>query len=186
MASKTEVANKAAMKLGLPRLSNIDTDNSPTAQALSGSWDSVRDSYLQSYPWNFAIKRADLAASTTEPVWGFDAKFDLPTDCLRVLDVKDVDNYVIEGRYVLANTNGPLYIKYISRVEDVSLWTPLFGDGFSTELAIETCDRLTDDQSKKQILLQMRKEIVERATSTDAIEDYPEYFDEDAWLIARL
>lgn len=75
MASKTEIANRGLMKLGQPRVSNIDTDPSPAAVAMSALFDSVRDELLQSYPWNFAIKRVDIAAAVDAPSWGWDNAF---------------------------------------------------------------------------------------------------------------
>lgn len=189
MASKTEIANRGLMKLGQPRVSNIDTDPSPAAVAMSALFDSVRDELLQSYPWNFAIKRVDIAAAVDTPSWGWNNAFPLPSDCMRIIEIKDLDEYAIESvndvTSIVCDEAGPLYVKYIYRVTDPGLFTSLFNELMSSSLAIEACSRITDDDSLKQLLLGQHNEIMNRVTSTDAIENPVEYFVEDDWLSAR-
>lgn len=186
MASKSEIANRGLIKLGQPRISNIETDPSPNAIIMNSLFDNVRDEILQSYPWNFSIKRADIAADVVTPTWGWDNAFSLPVDCLRILEIKDVSDYSVENNKILCDENGPIYIKYIYRVSDTALFPSLFNELFSITLAIQANEKITNNQGLQQTLIMERKEILERASSTDAIENPPEYFEDDAWLVARL
>lgn len=186
MASKSEIATRALLKLGQTRISNIETDTSPNAIIINSIFNQVRDELLQSYPWNFSIKRVDLAADVVEPTWGYDSSFSLPVDLLRLLEIKDVTDYSIENGKILCDEVGPIYIKYIYRITDIGLFPSLFNELFSVCLAVEACDRIANNQQLLQSLMLQKKQILERATSTDAIENPPEYFEDDAWLVARL
>ena len=139
---------------------------------------------------NFCIKRADIAASISTPSWGYDNAFPIPSDCLRVIEIKDVDDYALEsvdGVFsIVCDSSGPLYIKYISKVTDTGIFTPLFAELLAVNIAIETVDRITDDSGLKNDLIFMRKEILNRVSSTDAIESSTEYFVEDDWLSAEV
>ena len=88
MASKTEIANRALSKLGQPRVSNIDTTDTKPARIIRDMYDSVRDALLQSYPWNFAVKRVTLAPDATAPAWGWTFAYTPPADFLSIYRVK--------------------------------------------------------------------------------------------------
>jgi len=51
-------------------------------------FDNCRDEILESHPWNFTRKRA-FAVQTTNPLFGHDNAFTVPSDCLRVLKIED-------------------------------------------------------------------------------------------------
>lgn len=184
-ASKTEIANQALIKLGQPRVSNIETDTSVAAQTMNGIWQTVLTTTLQTFPWNFAIKRTDLAASAVLPSWGWDNQFPLPSDCLQILEVKDDPDYVIEEGYIRCDQTGPLYIRYIAYISETSLYPPVFIDLFTHDLALAACERITNDRGLQQVLLSERRGIAERALITDSVENWPEKPIEDAWITAR-
>lgn len=184
MASKTSIANRALSKLGQPRIADVDTTDTKSARVISEMWDDVRDAMLQSYPWNFAIKRAVLA-QTTAPSWGWDYAYMLPTDCLSPLEIKDDPDYVVENGKILTNTSDAVYLRYISRITGVSEFSPLFRQLLSCRLAFEACEELTQSDSKKQGLMIEMRYIVEQAYLSDAIEQPPDYLPEDAWLTVR-
>lgn len=186
MAGKTEIANRTLIKLGQPRVSNIETDTSPAAITVNNLWSTVRDSLLQSYPWNFAIKRVALAPEGTNPVYGWDRQFLPPVDFLQLLDVKDDIEYLVEGGRILANGVTELYARYIARIEDTSLYPALFNEMLIITLAIEGCDRITQDKNLKTTLLAEQKMIAQRALGADAIENTPEDPPLDDWLRDRL
>lgn len=186
MAGKTEISNRTLIKLGQPRVSNIETDNSPAAITINNLWASVRDSLLQSYPWNFAIKRVSLAPDTSTPTYGWSTQFTPPIDFLQLLDIKDDIDYKFEGGKILVDGQTSLFMRYIARIEDTSLWPPLFNEMMMVTLAIEGCDRITQDKNLKQLLLAEQRVIAQKALGADAIENLPEDLPLDEWLEARL
>lgn len=185
MASKTEIANRALAKVGDSRVSNIETDGSEKAEIIREMWDNVRDSLLQSYPWNFAIKRVQLAVDGSSPSWGWNNRYTLPTDFLALLEIKDDPDYVIENGYILTDASAPLYIKYVYRVESAGSFDPMFAEALSATLAVQICEALTQSNTKKQILIQEREAVIAQAYAADAIQDPPQRLQPDVWLTSR-
>ncbi len=152
MAGKTEIANRVLIKLGQPRVSNVETDPTPAALTINGIWDTVRDSLLQSYPWNFAIKRVGLASDAATPAYGWAVQFSPPVDFLQLLDVKDDIEYVFENGKILVDDSSELFIRYVAKIEATTSWPPLFIEMFVATLALEACDRVTQDKTLKSLL----------------------------------
>lgn len=84
----------------------------------------MRDAVLAAHPWNFAIRRADLAALVFTPAFEFDYAFALPTDpyCLRVLRTDwEANGYSSAAIYGFPGMHG-LYPQMIPwRVESVKV-----------------------------------------------------------------
>lgn len=186
MASKTEIANRALVKLGQPRVSNIETDSSASAVTINRIYDSVLKSCQQQYPWNFAVKRTSLAPDANAPSWGWATAFTLPSDCLQLLEIKDEVEYQTEGGKILCDEATIIYIKYVALITDEALFPPLFAEFFAQQLALESSVRITDDTGLRNSLLVEMRDITDRAFAADAVENWPEKLVEDDWLRARL
>ena len=61
-------------------------------------YDSSRALSLRSHPWNEAKKRVLIAQVSDEPVFGYDRRYTLPTDSLRILSVDDVIGSDVRNR----------------------------------------------------------------------------------------
>lgn len=183
--SKTYICNRASSKLGSSRVSNIDTDDTKEAKTLRYMYDMVRDALLQAYPWNFAIKRAQLAVDANAPIFGYSNKYQLPTDFLALIEVQGNPEYKIEGGYILTDEGAPLYIKYIARITDTATYDALFADAFATKLALEACEEITQSNTKKQILYEEFRNNISNAYANDAIQDQPVKLTDDAWILSR-
>lgn len=186
MASKTDIANRALSKLGQSRLASLENVNVESARVINDMWDNVRDALLQSYPWNFAIKRALLAKDGTAPAWGWQNRFSLPSDCLSVLEIRYDPDYTVENGYILTDEGAPLYIRYISRVENTGSYPALFTEALAASLAYEACEKLTQSNTKKEIAYNDMNMAISRAYVSDAIENPSIMLPEDAWLTERL
>lgn len=66
--TKTEICNLALSLLGANTATDIDTDNTPQAQAIRRWFAPVRDEALASHPWNFASTRARLTLTWVDLV----------------------------------------------------------------------------------------------------------------------
>lgn len=185
MASRAEIGNRALIKLGQPRVSNFETDESVNAVTINALWSSVRDIVLQTYPWNFSVKRANIAASAEAPSWGYSYKFPIPSDCLQILEIRDDVEYQAEDNHILCDESGPIYIKYISNSTDVDSWPPTFNELFIAHLAIEASERITDDTGLKQLLMQQLRMVEEKVMATDSVENWPVDPVEDDWIKVR-
>lgn len=173
-------------KLGEPRVSNIDTTDTAPARFLSEMFEQVRDAELSAYPWNFAIKQVSLAKDATAPVWDWDNKYTLPSDFLGLLQIKSNPRYRMIENKIYTNEGAPLYIEYIARIEDVSLFSPLFIEAFAAKLAYELAEALVQSNTKKQIAYDDYRVHVKRAYAANAIQEYPQDMQTDTWITSRL
>lgn len=190
MASQTDICNRALQKIGATRISSLN-EASVNARALSTMYDSVRDSELRAHPWNFAIQRATLAADSSAPDWGRGAAFELPSDFLRILPdyPETADNtrdWQIEGRKIYTNSSqGPLYLRYVARVTDTSLYDPLFVEALAARLALELCELLTQSNLKKAAAAQEYKTTIDVARKANAFDNAPVKPWDDEWVTIR-
>lgn len=184
-SNKTTIGNRALAKLGEPRVSNFDSTNTLPARTINEMYVPVRDAMLQSYPWNFAIKLVQLAKDPTAPVWEYSNRFTLPADCLQVVAIKNDPDYRVRAGYIHTDAAAPLYIRYIRRVESEGDFSPIFAEAFSSRLAYESAEVITQSNTKKEAAWRDFQDVIARAFATDAIEDPPVPLPEDEWLNAR-
>lgn len=189
MGSKTDIANRALVKLGETIVTNIDTDSQKKATVLRNMWDVVRDSLLAAYPWNFAIVRDNIAESATAPGWGYTKAFPVPSDFLALLEIKDNPDYKIENvggsLCFVTNSGSPLYIRYIRRVDNTGEFNALFDESFSAKLAYEACEAITQSSTKKQVLGEEFKQSIKQAYANNAIQEPILIMQQDDWINSR-
>lgn len=203
-ASEVDICNRAIQKAGGQPITSL-ADASSSARACSRAYEFIRDAELRLNNWNFAVKRASLAASATAPSWGYDKQYPLPSDFLRLISIRyhygvteaigsfgmnQVDFAIESGAddvtSILTNEGSPIYIRYVSKVTNTGLYDPLFVEALAARLAIELVEELTDSNSKKQSLREEYKEIIRQARYSDAIETAGEAMIESDWVMARI
>lgn len=188
MTSVVDICNYALAKVGEQTIVSLG-DGTPPSNYCDLLYGKSRDFILRAHPWNCAIKRKALAASTTEPVYDYDNRFPLPSDLLRLLDV-DLENYTsgwrVENRAVLADTTGPLNIRYIYRIQDPNEFDSHVVELIAAHLAVELAEPLTQSNTKKQILMQEFKDTFTIARRSDAQEDSPTRRESGSWLRSRI
>lgn len=185
MASKTAIANRALSKLGETRVSNVDTDNTKPAKVIRFMYDIVRDAMLAAYPWNFAIKRVQIAADASAPAWGYTKQYTLPVDFLALLEIRGNPEYSIEGGKIQTNEGAPIYIRYIAQITDTGLFDALFVEAFATRMAYEGCEEITQSNTKKDLLARDLQGILKEAYASNAIQSQPQELESDTWLLSR-
>jgi hypothetical protein len=199
MASKVEIANRALTKIGEARILSL-SDDVEAARSVDSLWDIVRDAELRIRKWKFSVSRDALAALASTPSWGYSYEYQLPSDCLRILQVNDVypgvslSNYRsmdetewrVEGRKILTDIAAPLKVRYIARVEDTGQWDSAFTEAFACRLAVELAERLTQSNTKRELAWEEYKIAISMAVRADAIEGAPEPLPDDSWVLSRL
>lgn len=185
MASVVDVCNKGLDKLGHGSITSLE-DGTKAASLCLRNWPTIRDQVLRDHPWNFAVKRAVLAPSVTGPAWGFTKSFPLPSNCLRLLEVRDLStgDYEVEGKAILADESA-LYIRYIDQITDPNAFDALFIDAAACRLAFELCEALTQSNTKKDAAWQEYQDSLTRAMRVDGQESPPAPFEEDDWVLVR-
>jgi len=184
--SETSIANAALILLGEQRIESISgTDK--TSTLVNDRYAEVRDDLLRSHSWNFATKRAQLAADVAAPLWGFDRQYTLPSDCLRLLDVENRSKYPyrVEGRKVLTDMGTPINIEYTARVTDPLVMDVMFRQALAAALAADICEAITGDDQKVATLMSMRNEKIAKSRQPDGQEPSPRHLEASEWLDAR-
>lgn len=189
MSSPTAIANLALQKLGAKRITSLG-DNSPNARAVSEAYEHCVRSELQAHPWVGATKRVELAADLTVPEFGRNNYFPLPADYLRLLpaDEGDADPYDdkrVEGRYIVSDYAGPMFIRYTAHITDVNLYHPLLIEAIACRLALQICEEITQSNAKKEGIRADHKIAVMEARRQNAFSSKPHYPAMDSWESVR-
>ena len=182
MNSKVQIVNQALVVLGEAPL-DIFPNGSKYSTIAATLWDSSLDAVLRSHPWNFAVKREILPELADPPKYDYSAAFNLPTDCLRILDV-ETDDYRVEGRTILADESS-LSIRYIARIVDVTVYDSLFIEALSTYLAWRMAYSITKSEAVRDANWNAYKEIMGLARVVDAQEEPTPEFEESSLITVR-
>lgn len=188
-ASETELANFALQILGVGesgRIGSLDDDTS-NAEAIRNCYHILRRAALRRHNWAFAAGEASLAAHADAPGHRAARAFPLPGDCLRVRMPQRNDSDWRVGQHagvkaILTSDPAPLEIDYTIDVTDTTLFDALFDVVFACDIALFCCEQITQSNQKKADAAVMRKEALNEAKRTNAIEKVPEEPDEDNWL----
>lgn len=185
MSSVVNICNRALSRVGDKRIIALTDDSNP-ARACNDAWERVRDEVFREHAWNSICTRASLAALSSTPAFGYDDEYQLPVDCLRVLEVYDTKlPWVVEGRKILCDAGTPLPIRYMRKATDSNEYDPLLTSVLAQRLAVEICEELTQSNSKKEFEVLRYETLLTQAKAADAQEQSPVEFEEDDWLDAR-
>lgn len=189
-AGKILICNRALQILGAKRISTLE-DNTVTARACATCYDIIRESELQAHWWRFAITRAELAAAAPVPSWGRANSFPLPADYLKMfhtypeLNTNAID-YEVEGKQILSNNTGPLQIRYVKNVTDVTFFPALFKEALASAMSVAMVEELTQSNPKAQLAAAVYDRAILKARRANAFENVPEVTPDDDWITARL
>ncbi|MBX9697871.1 MAG: hypothetical protein K2X74_00485 [Acetobacteraceae bacterium] len=189
MASEVGICNRALDMLGQPPILALD-NSSKTAAACLRNYGPSRDYVLRSYPWNSATARVSLVALTEAPAFGYARAFQLPADCLRVMDteddLKDV-SWRREGNLLLTDAASPLRIRYIRRLTDPSLMDDMLAEVIAAHVASSIAYQIVGSNEAVARAATLYREKHADARMLDAREQsQDEGFSIDTWLNARF
>jgi|694.fasta_scaffold11784_2 hypothetical protein len=157
MADSTSICNSALAKLGSGMIMSL-TDDSKQAQFCSRFYDETRDEVLSSHRWNFAMRRATLSRLADAPEFEWAFAYQLPTDCLRVVQLNGAEPSEREGEFavernMLMTDADVAQVRYIARITDGSLYPPLFVEALATKLASKLAGPITGSRQLPAELL---------------------------------
>lgn len=200
MTTEVSVCNRALQILGADSIQAL-TDDNVRGRAMATAYQPVRDAELRRRRWKFSLTRAALpalaAAPTAAPM--YTRQFQLPNECLRVIQVGDYDLgddladyrvaptelFSIEGRVILTSFAAPLNIRQITQILDASLFDAAFAEYFSSRLAYETCEAITQSDSKKQSCKEHARDALREGVRANALESAPAFMSDGSWVSAR-
>lgn len=170
--SDVEICNMALLKFGDIQITAL-TDDSREARTCNTIYPILKDQLLYSYPWNFAVVRADITPEiTSTPPFEWDYAYTLPYDSLRVLALfGSAAKWVVNNGLFLTNQNNNIFIKYISQVDAPGRFNPYFSSCLSLLLAAELATKLKGSKSMRNNLLnELMKIELPKAYRLNAIE----------------
>lgn len=189
MASEVEICNRALQRLGAKRITSL-TDDSRNARSCNAAYFVLRDAELRAHPWSFSIKRAQLAADATAPLFEKARSFTLPASSLRLYEddpavVNNNKDWVIEGDKILTDDTAPLDIRYIDQITDPNEMDVLFREALAAKIAFELAEEITQSNTKKRDALRAYEDAIAMAKRTNSIEKTSEKPPEDTWVTVR-
>ncbi len=196
--SVNSIINGALDLIASNGIASLSDSSSHVGNAIKRNFDVERDSLLREYPWNFAMRRTKLAASSKAPAFRFAHAYELPTGpdpefCLRVWAVgdeesrQDSDVWEISGRRLLTDLEAPLPVRYIGRIVNPALWDPLTVKALEARLAWQAAYLASGSAALAEQMARIYQERLDAAKAIDAQEGTPEPFEDGTtWVDARL
>lgn len=191
MPSVVDVCNTALDRNGEPPIISL-LDGTPAANLCDRLFPIARDEVQRTFPWRRLRKRVSLAADPTAPIFGFDFRYRIPADSLRIIDVLDsqsrvVQEWELEGQFILTDTDAPLFIRYIATSNDPNEWDALMVSAVAARLAVELAEPLTQDTGKRNLLLAEYQNTMRQARNASAQEGSGQPLDlKDSWANSRF
>lgn len=183
--SDVDIYNAAMDELGVERVLSF-SETSKQSKLADKAYTLHRQALLEDHYWNFAETRKLLAVLSSAPIFGFDLKYQLPTDCLKA---KHLDNKVakfkVEADRTLHTNLVTASLLYIIDVTDTSKMSAMFRKLLAYDIAIALCMTLTQKRTLKADLIEARKLYIRDARSSDGREGTNDELEDDEWLNAR-
>ncbi len=173
--SKVEVCNQALIMLGADVISSLDESNK-RATLCNTMYDPTRMAVLRYHNWGFARARRDLAMLSEAPPFGFAYYFQLPSDCLRIRGIYQINEMPYQERYAregdrLAINISPCKIIYTKDETNPSRFDSLFVKAFAAWLAFELALPITGSNTKLEAMRNILQLNLDAAQGIDAVED---------------
>ncbi len=173
-ASEVEICNIALTWLGASPIGDL-LEPSEEAILCNANYIDTRDATLAAAAWSFATVRNVLTPSAQIPVWGYGNSFDIPLDSLRIIEASNdalrpngANNldWRQEGQQIVSDAD-KIWIKYIARITDVTLFAPTFTHTFAARLAAILSPTVTESNTKTETLWNLYGQYLGEAMAVD-------------------
>lgn len=129
------------------------------------------------------------ALTPLRPDFGYDCRYTLPTDCVRVLTLAEQDRedaqWEVVGGEVLTDEGPTVPIRYTFLLRDPALFGSKLFTAFAARLAHELAPKLTDSASREERAEKRWESQLERAKRTDGQEQGPTAIVDSTWIRER-
>jgi len=192
------ICNLALSYLGNTRAIQSKTEQSTESILCNRFYDITRESLLEVYPWNFAVKEIDLILAQNETNNGFAYVYEYPDDCLRVLKIMSAnDSNVIVNDYNVVYAHDAVDVKrivcdvadakasYIVDIQDVDAMPKSFRKALALALAEELAVPLSSSAQLAQVIQQKASIALDTAKRMSALERNQPLVKTNRYLDAR-
>lgn len=185
--SAVSICSNALLMLGDKPIDSFDVDNDRT-RLVANLYESMRDAMLRGHPWNCAGKRVILSPDTMTPAFGWAYQFTLPDDWLRTRSVGEdgaPDDYLIEGRMILMNSN-VCRLVYTFRNNVESTWDALLINCMTKAMVASLAYAVTKSTTKQASDEEIVKQVLKQARAVDGQENPAETLGDFPLLANRM
>ena len=157
LASEVAVCNRALALLGYDQITDFETPTDELQRQCLLWYDKTVERTLRSFPFNCAVKRVALVA-TTAPTFGFTNAYTLPADYLMTISENLGAQYKIEDGVLLSNeaTFELVYISLITAADFDSLLEQVI----EIEMAISMAQRFEQSSTMVARLIQHKEDLI--------------------------
>lgn len=142
--SNISIANRALTMLSVDRIIAIP-GTTEQGRKIHAIFEDTRDALLEEHNWNFAIKERQLSLLSETPIMdAWSLIYQLPSDCIRVLELEGDYPFAIYGNKLYTNSDDAR-IKYVSRETDPSKFSKGFVKALASKLAAELSFGFTEN-----------------------------------------
>lgn len=173
--SEISICNIAISWLGGIKIISFD-DNTAEAKLCSAVYPADRDAVLEQRNWSFALSRVKLNRLANDPLYGYNAAFQLPNDLIRMVDIatdSDFNNtlkdWSKEGDQLLVSSD-VVFLRYIKRCEDPTKFSPGFIQCLAARIAADICVPLTSNVNLFGAYWEKYQAMLEEAGNMDGIQ----------------
>jgi len=197
--TKVEICNHALLKIGADTIASLDINQNDQEAVVQSAklcnifFNQALEEVLRTYRWNSALKRAELTRLTEVPAFKFEYKYQLPNDCVRVVNVyedkkayDDRTEWVVEGRTILCNYE-TVYLCYVHLPEDVNTLDAFLTQAVVQNLAIKlSVPMQLDQRMQNNLISEYNNFILPQARSVDTLENKYWEMEESDFLLSRF
>jgi hypothetical protein len=190
--SRTEVINRALQMIAADTISDPDEDTI-SARASKLEYAPTVRAELSAHPWYFAKAQASLPASADAPAFKFAYAYTLPTDFLRLVELRDRWMFTIDRQAQDTNPipfyelQGRAIIGYIRDVtDDPTIWHPLFEEVVVASLAMALANPLAKSTGLVELAAKVKRMKLAEARRVNAIQNPSRHIPDSSWMLARV
>ena len=174
-SSWLDLCNNCLVRLNRQQMQSL-TEGSTASNVCSQALPMTVSHILSQNDWKSARKRASIAPQAEAPAFGYERKFRIPNDFIRLVEIVDCDDWQREGAYILSNDSAIRMI-YIAVPEQPGELDPLLQEAITCSLTANLAMSLISDstivsawQSKAELAL-ARARLTEQAGEKDILLD---------------
>mgnify|MGYP003637221975 CR=1 FL=1 len=189
MSDYVTIANMAASLIGEDDQIRTPDDDTHIGRTIRAVWDLCRRAAIRDHSWNCFMARDGLTAEALPTVpypWSY--SFPLPADSVRLIEVLNTPRipYQLEGRSILCDSIGPVYVRYLRDLPEPALWDDLFAVAFARRIAVQVGKRIAGSSYDQVAGWRLYQSALSDAKRTDARENPQVEHDMTAWETARF
>lgn len=197
--SEVAICNQALGWLGGDLIISLN-DDTKEAKLCKANYANLRDAVLTVREWTFAVDRIEPSALATDPRYGFDKRFQIPGNVLRVLQVSRAGDDVVEssvgsssgnrssarngtglgrearvewlreGETIVVNNAERIYARVLIRIVDPTKFSAPFDQALAARLAMDLAIPLTNSRLLQRDMAALYGEKLADAASTDGMQ----------------